>query len=109
MKFGLDFIGVQVQVSFAAAAEEADAEAEKFLDTVVVESEDAIGYCVANGRKCFIWVGPEGIRQTVFHECYHATHRILAEIGSGGEDEELNAHLCEYITEKVLTAWEQQS
>ena len=110
MKFGLDFLRVKVKVSFADTVEEANDQATKFLGLdEIVDCEDADGYCLAVLRRCYIWIGPGCARSQVFHECYHAMRRILEAIGSEGEDEELNAHLCEHITEKVLTAWEARS
>lgn len=106
MKFKLDFLRVQVQVSFASTVEEADDLAQQFLGIEGNPEEDCDGYAWAYLRRCFIWIGPGCRRSQVFHECYHATHRVLEAIGSGAEDEEVNAHLHEHITEKVLTAWE---
>lgn len=98
----------KVMVRFDKWCVDARKMSESFIKCNIHGDKDhkVAGFAIANCRRVAIWLGPTCTRSQVFHECYHATHRLLEEIGSEAKDEELNAHLHEFITERVLTLWE---
>lgn len=106
--FRIDMLRAKVAVRFDDKCSVAREFAQKFLNCPIHSDKDEsiAGFAIAHCRRVAIWLGPDCKRQQVFHECYHATQRLLEEIGSEGKDEELNAHLHEFITERVLVLWE---
>lgn len=108
--FKIDMLRAKVMVRFDEWCRDARQLSEKFIKCPINPDNDHViaGFAVAHCRRVAIWIGPTCKRSQVFHECYHAAHRLLEEIGSNGKDEELNAHLCEMITEKTLSLWEKQ-
>ena len=106
-KFKIDLLRVEVMIMFCLDYKDADDRCEWFLNCELAEpSEGNAGYAVARYRRAFIWIGPECKRAQVFHECFHATFQILKQLNCNGQDEELNAHLNEFLCERVLVLWE---
>ena len=103
--FKLDVLGSEIAVSFEVNEEDATQELSEFIETEIEDTKGCRGYAVANFRKVGVWLGPDCQRGDVIHESYHATHRLLKEIGSEATDEELNAHIMEYICENILDLW----
>ena len=62
-------------------------------------------FSVCKSRNAALWFS-DSDRTRVWHECYHATQSVVREIGCEGNDEELMAHIHEYIVEQVLQIWE---
>jgi hypothetical protein len=111
-KIRIDLLRVTIWVTFVDEFETVREKVENWLNCQIGDSENGHGidrvggFSVAKARRCVLWIGPQCKRPQVFHECYHATQQILHEIGCNGKDEEINAHLNEFINEHVLTLWE---
>lgn len=106
-KFKIDLLRVEVMIMFCSDYKDADDRAEWWLNCELAEpSEGNAGYSVARCRRAFIWLGPECSRAQVFHECYHSTSQILKAIGANEQDDEINAHLNEFLCERVLVLFE---
>lgn len=99
---------LKLAVSFAPTADGAHKEAEKFLNCKIENASRCEAFAIAELRRSFVWVSPKAARARIFHECFHLTLRILKEIRAEGTDEEINAHLNEFITERVLSLWEKE-
>lgn len=107
--FKIDMLKAEVLVLFDAYPKAADEKGAAFVgQPKAQEILDWDGFCYRRGRKIALWFHPSAQRSVVFHECFHATVGLLEEIGANGKDEELNAHLCEMVTEKTLSLWEKQ-
>ena len=107
-RFKIDLLRSEVAVSFAKDWRDANHDLGKFLRITIVNAEGFGGYAIAEFRRVGIWIGPECSRAQVSHESYHAFVRLCREVGSGMEDEELNAHIVEFIHERVLALWEKK-
>ena len=103
----IDLLRFRLLVCFHAHSKAADKLITKFCNiTLDGDSSTCAGYAVANLRRGGIWIGPECKRSQIFHEVYHMTGSILKELNCNGQDEELNAHLNEFLCERVLVLWE---
>ena len=108
VKFKIPPLRATVIVSFAKKSKIAVRELEHFMNIKISDSGTCAGFAIAELRKVGVWLGPECKRSQVFHESYHAMIRLMVELKCAGSDEELNAHILEFITEKILRLWEKR-
>lgn len=104
--FTIDMLRVEVMVSLIDNDKLAKTEADEWIQAETINTDKSSAFAVSNLRRCYVWLGPDVIRQEVFHECWHVTHQILRELGASGTDEELNAHIHEFVSDRVLTILE---
>jgi hypothetical protein len=97
----------EVRVSFAINEPTANTEAAKYLDATVVGTEGSNAFVASSGPFIFVWFGPDSDATDIYHEAYHTTREVLTYAGSTFKDEELEAYLHGFITNKLVTLWKE--
>jgi len=88
-------------------AEDFDAAIKKYCKGLNVDIEHTTAMFLCNQYIHFngwILVRPNPATSTIAHEAFHATYKVMSDIGSGldGESEEPFAYLLGYITDMVV-------
>ena len=105
-RFKIPIIEANVFVSFAHDPHDGGKHLSKYLKRTV-DCSGAVACVDSEASKIGVWIGRDAKNKTVVHECHHVIKKAYEWLGAemGGE-EELDACFLEFISGKILDAWE---